>query len=356
MLQSSFSFLSLGFLSLCLLILSCTEREESSPVVAVQIDSGELSPDSIQAKGLLSVAELYALLQKPEDFVLFEVSKKTEYDKGHLKNARHVWRPDYENKTDYTYSGMCASRGQMQDFLSAKGVSPQDKIILYDVKGACDALRLAWILKMYGHANVQVLNGGKKAWQKAGYPLSTDVVSDKKITDYRFPDTLNESSLATFEDVREAMQKSEILLVDTREQEEFSGQPYISKGKLHKWKKGAATYGCIPSAVHLNWSDAVDLKGDHRFKCLKDLKHNFMQAGITPDKDIIVYCQSGVRSAHTAYVLSEILGFPKVRNYDGSWIEWSHRYVEQQDVQIERHTDEAAYEKLLTQLEKTLSE
>lgn len=320
-----------------------------------QIDSlSLLSSDSIQAKGLISIEEAKRVLEQEENFVLFEVSKKVKYKSGHLPNAISVWRPDYEAKTDFSYTGMRATKGEIEYFLSQKGVHPSDKIILYDTKGSCDALRLAWILQLYGHEDVQVINGGKIAWEKAGYTLSHELPSVVNPTKYQFDNQPKDTNIVSLVEVKKAINAPNVVILDTREPEEYLGQPYISKGKLNAWKQGAFTYGCIPSAVHLNWSEAVNLDGDHRFKCLKDLKYNFTNAGITPDKEILIYCQSGVRSAHTCYVLKEILGYPNVRNYDGSWIEWSYNYVMNKNVEIERCTTEKEHQALYAQLKKEL--
>ena len=314
----------------------------------------EISPDSITAEGLISTFAVHDFQEAGNDFVLFEVSKKDNYDTGHLPGALQVWRPDYENKSAYEYGGMRASKEEMQIFLSERGVSPTDKIIIYDIKGGCDAIRLAWILKIYGHEDIHIMNGGKSAWKKAGYDLTTDAPALSSPTDYRFTKETDESDIVTLEEIKDAINNPNIIIVDTRGEEEYLGEPYISKGKLYPWKKGASTYGCIPSAVHLNWSDAVELSDDHRFKSLKDLKHNFTQVGITPDKEIIVYCQSGVRSAHTYYVLHEILGYPNVKNYDGSWIEWSYNFIKNANVSVERHTTEQEHKDLLVKLQQQI--
>ncbi len=326
------------------------EQADSSSINTLS----ELSPDSIRAKGLISILEAKTILEQDSTVVLFELSKKVNYKSGHLPNALSVWRPDYEAKSDLTYGGMRATKGEIEFFLSKKGVRPSDKIILYDTKGSCDALRLAWILQVYGHEDVQVINGGKIAWEKAGYKLTKKVPTVAEPTKYQFIKQPKDTTIVSLEEVKMAINDSTIIILDTREPEEHLGQPYIAKGKLNAWKKGAFTYGCIPSAVHLNWSDATNLEGDHRFKCLKDLKHNFIKAGITPDKEILVYCQSGVRSAHTCYVLREILGYPNVRNYDGSWIEWSYNYVMNENVPIERHTNEKEHQSMFAQLKNEI--
>ena len=355
--QKTYSlFLSIFFV---LFLFSCNnkseEREQIGQADSSQIDSlKELSPDSIQARGLISVQKAKMLLEKNENIVIFELSKSLKYKSGHLANALSIWRPDYEAKTDLSYSGMRATKGEMEFFLSEKGVLPSDKIILYDIKGSCDALRLAWILQLYGHEDVQVINGGKVAWKKSGFDLTKEIPALREATKYLFAKQKKKIDIVNLEELKKAINDPNIIILDTREREEYLGQPYIAKGKLNGWKQGAFTYGNIPSALHLNWSEAVNLNGDHRFKCLKDLKHNFTEAGVTPDKEILIYCQSGVRSAHTCFVLKEILGYPNVRNYDGSWIEWSYNYVTNENVQIEQQTTEKEHQDLYTQLKKEI--
>jgi len=347
--------------TILLLFLGCNHTPDARKQV-VETDGSpldslrEASIDSIRADGLISVQELKSILDKNIPITLIEVSKSPKYKSGHLPNAISVWRPDYEAKSDFTYTGMRATKGEMEYFLSSNGVLPSDRIIIYDTKGSCDALRLAWILRLYGHDNVQVINGGKVAWKKAGYDLTQEKPNLPEPTSYQFVGQTDEAELVSLEEMKKAINNPNIIILDTRESDEFLGKPYIAKGKLNAWKKGAFTYGCIPSSVHLNWSESVHLDGDHRFKCLKDLKYNFAKAGITPDKEILVYCQSGVRSTHTTYVLKEILGYPNVRNYDGSWIEWSYNYVKNGSVPIEQHTSEKEHQVLYAQLKKKMED
>lgn len=316
--------------------------------------SWRTSKDSVRAKGVLSVNEVKILLRKEPNIIIFEVSKSTEFEKKHLATAQNLWRPDYGSKANSLYGGMHASREEMEYLLSKRGVSADSKIIIYDVKGGCDAVRLAWILRGYGHEETYVMNGGKTAWQQANLPMTQAVSDYPRMTDYKFISLHKILEFADIETVKKAINNPDYVILDTREEKEFFGQPYLSKGEIYPWKKGAFTFGCIPGAIHLDWSDAVDMSVDHRFKCLKDLEYNFECAGVTPDKKIIVYCQSGVRSAHTAFVLKEILGYPNVKNYDGSWIEWSYHYMTKNDVQVERHISEDAHELMLAELKKSL--
>jgi thiosulfate/3-mercaptopyruvate sulfurtransferase len=201
---------------------------------------------------------------------------------------------------------------------------------------------------------MHVMNGGKAAWKEAGYELSTEVGAAPTAVTYTFSSEPDVTRFASMEDVMAAMNDTNVILLDTREPEEYQGDPYISKGACYPYKKGAFTNGRIPGSIHLNWSDAVDLDGDHRFKSLKDLKYNFEKAGITPDKKIIAYCQSGVRSAHTTYVLTELLGYKDVRNYDGSWIEWSYNHVNGGKVPIEQDIDAEEHRSRMAALEAEL--
>lgn len=344
---SSYFLFLISFLSGC-----APENQNTAPLKDIPLST----KTTTSTPYLITVDEVKKWLDNKEAFIIFEISKKEKYQQGHLPNAIHLWRPDYENHTDFPYTGMMASQTQMETLLSKKGVSPNAKIILYDTKGSSDAMRFCWILRVYGYENVWVMNGGKIAWKQAGYPLSTAPPKTLPPTTFTFSNQNKTLPFATFEDVQMAILDSNYILLDTREPEEYHGQPYINKNKLHPYKKGAFTNGCIPTAKHLNWSDAVDLKGDHCFKSLKDLRYNFEQAGILADKKIITYCQSGVRSAHTAYVLTELLDYPNVMNYDGSWIEWSYHFTHKKEVDIEQHTPKAEFEQQLEELkEKKIS-
>jgi thiosulfate/3-mercaptopyruvate sulfurtransferase len=304
---------------------------------------------------LLSVAEVKARLAKANTIKILEISKADKYAQGHLSGAMNLWRGDYENHTDYPYSGMMASREQMAELLGKQGITAETDIVLYDTNGSVDAMRVLWILRNYGHPTVFVINGGKTAWKLAGYPLSTEQVLPGEATVYRFPEPANTDKVATMEDVLAALTDTNTILLDTREPEEFFGKPYIHNGKLLYYKAGAYASGCIPGAVYMNWSDAVDLEGDHCFKSIAMLRYNVAKKGLNPNKKIITYCQSGVRSAHTTFVLSELLGFPNVKNYDGSWVEWTYYYQNGRQVPIEHHTTEEGvrleHERLLAILE-----
>ncbi len=298
---------------------------------------------------LLEAVELKALLDSGAQLVLIEVSKPDIYAKGHIANALNVWRTDYEDINSFPYTGMRASKAQMEALLSRLGILPTDTIVLYCRGGSADALRVYWLLHLYGHPHLQVLNGGFERWRQLALPIDT-TVKELTRTDYHFSKTENTATLATLDEVLAAIGDTNVILLDTREAEEFMGMPYIDKDKVLPWKDGAFTFGRIPGAVHINWSEAVELDEDHRFKSLRALRWNFESRGIRPDKTIITYCQSGVRSAHTTFVLTKLLGYPNVKNYDGSWIEWSYYYTQYKNVPIARDLSEAEHARQLQAL------
>lgn len=333
-------------------VLSCqneTPATDSTTTVAVD----ESLKSSVKGPHLIEPEQVWEMYEAGESFKVIEISKSGQYAAGHLPGAINFWRPDYEGQ-GYEYGGMRMSTDELATLLGSNGISPDDQLIIYDTKGSVDAIRFMWMLDIYGHQNMAIMNGGKTAWTKAGYELSTEPTPEVEPVVYTFQEEPDFGRLANMEDVIAALSDPNTVLLDTREPEEYQGVPYIDKGECLPYKKGAFTFGRIPGSVHLNWSDAVDLNDDHRFKSLKDLKYNFEQAGITPDKKIIAYCQSGVRSSHTTYVLTELLGYPDVKNYDGSWIEWSYNYIQQGNVDIERDLDEEEHKKRLALLETQL--
>ncbi len=336
------------WLNIIFIIISLTACKLDSKTIATDISTDEL------ATSLWSVEQTKNYLDTAVNYVIFEISKKEKYQKKHLPSAYNLWRPDYENKSDYAYSGMMASPVQMEALLSKYGVKQNTQLIIYDTKGSVNAARFWWILKEYGHEKTVIMDGGITAWQQAGFQLDDTEYRLPQASNYQFAKPLTETKLATIDKVKNAVFDENVVVLDTREPEEYAGQPYINKNKIHQFKKGAFTNGCIPKAVHLNWSDAVHLNGDHCIKSIKDLKHNFEQIGITPDKTIIAYCQSGVRSAHTTFVLSEILAYPNVYNYDGSWIEWSYKHIEEGAVAIEQKISTAEADRIFVELKDEL--
>ena len=262
---------------------------------------------------LISVQDMGVVLDKDSNVVIIDIRKTEEYNKGHLEGAVNVWRSDYVD-TSFSYGGMMPKRKEFEMVLSRLGVNSADKILLYDSRGGCEAARFWWILKVYGHANVSIINGGYDVLLESDFQLnnSQTVIIP---SEYMFPAEQDLSLYASLADVKNALGDTNTVLLDTRTLEEYIGE---------KQKKGAFRSGRIPGSILNDWTNSIKYNEGKLVKSIKDLSYDFNQLGVTKDKNVIVYCQSGVRSAHTTFVLSELLGYENVKNYDGSWIEWSY--------------------------------
>ena len=294
-------------------------------------DSTEIrsSKESISSPYLISANQLKDELND-ENKLIIQVSPEDIYKNGHIPGAKQIWRPDYATKENGAISGLMASRTEMNKLLQSLGLKTNDTIILYDHKGNVDAARFAWILQYYGFDKYRLLNGGLKYWQSLDLTIdTTQIASSIDSSAFTLENTRREQTKAIADDIVTALKDPDVLLIDTREDYEFLGKAFQKNGKVFTHKKGAFDRGSIPGAIHLNWSQLADLNGDHRIKSLKDLEYDLEKRGVTKDKQIILYCQSGSRTSHTFFVLTKVLGFENVKNYDGSWIEWT--YLNQSD-------------------------
>ncbi|NNE27649.1 MAG: sulfurtransferase [Saprospiraceae bacterium] len=275
---------------------------------------------------LLNPDEVQDLLSTSKGVKIIELSNYEQYIKGHLNNAYLLERKDYADTT-HVLDGMMASKSHIESLLQRMAVQANDTLILYGEQTNVDACRFFWILKCYGHPSVFIMDGGKKAWSEY-YPLDT-MIKDMPIPGkYKFPTGDNPmSQLAEIEDVLRAVQDEDIQIIDTRSSEEYSGEPFVNKGKVVHWKSGAVINGTIPTAKHIHWTRLQSYEEPFGFKSKKDIIHELEKDGIDPYGEMILFCQSGARSSHTFFALKYILGNNKVKNYDGSWIEWSARYA-----------------------------
>ncbi|MCH2223648.1 MAG: sulfurtransferase, partial [Crocinitomicaceae bacterium] len=245
--------------------------------------------------------------------VIIDCRKPELYANGHIEGSFNVDRPDIAD-SNIAYGGMMISRVEIAKMLSSFGALSSDHIYLYDDKGGCDATRLWWILYTYGHRNTTVLDGGFTKWKQLGYPVSKKATKTSP-SDFQFSHTQDNHLKATMNDVKTAIKDPNTVLLDTRTWEEYLGTML---------KDGAYRKGRIPTSVYANWSYHLTPEGNKTLKSTEELKTFFKEKGVTKDKKVIAYCQSGVRSSHTTFILTQLLGFDNVKNYDGSWIEWSY--------------------------------
>lgn len=266
---------------------------------------------------IVSAMDAKEIIENEKNVVVIDIRKSPEYMIGHIEGAVNVWRPDYSaDEDEYEFGGMRADKEKMESFLGSIGVDKDTFILLYDGKGDYDAARLWWQLDMYGHEKVALIDGGIDGWKASGFD-TTISKPEVEAKEYKFEGEVDESKLATLEDVKAAIDDPNVVILDTRSIGEATGEDL---------KSGAYRKGRIPSGVWIEYSEAINTgEGeDKSFKTVEELKKIYEEKGITKDKTIIPYCQSAVRSAHTTFVLTELLGYENVKNYDGSWIEWSY--------------------------------
>ncbi|HEY7715901.1 MAG TPA: sulfurtransferase [Candidatus Binatia bacterium] len=255
---------------------------------------------------LTTVAELQSKLGSP-NLSIIDVRPAEDYAKGHIPGATHF---DLFGLSliDTSEAPLKAFMHMIHHVLELRGVSETKEVVFYEANSGMRAARGVWFLEYYGHPNVKMLDGGFQAWRAARAPLTTDATPPMAAA---FNITERRDVLATADDVLRSLRKNDIAILDTRSVGEYRGTHVR-----------AARGGAIPGAVHIEWTE--NLAPDGRFKSDAELKAMYEKAGITPDKEVISYCQGGYRAAHS-YVALRLLGFPKVRNYIGSWKEWGDR-------------------------------
>ncbi len=241
---------------------------------------------------------------------IVDLRAKEEYDKGHLKNA--VNAPMSLLRTTINgIPGMAIGPREFEELLGRLGVSNDSTVVAYDDVGGLDAARLYWTLEHYGHERAHLLHGTTALWLAENRTLVGNAPAVEAVP-YRA--TLQTSRVATLDQVRAALGGPGVVLVDARTPQEYAGQQAEQTGST----------GHIPGAVNVEWSSHLET-GDHkRLKTRHELLELYQSAGVTPDKEVIVYCRTAHRASHSYFVL-RLLSYPRVRLYDGSWAEWSSR-------------------------------
>jgi thiosulfate/3-mercaptopyruvate sulfurtransferase len=243
--------------------------------------------------------------------VLIEVDEDTSaYDRSHIKGAIKLdWTTDLQDQVRRDF----VNKAQFEALLSSRGIATDDTVVLYGGNNNWFASYAYWYFKLYGHADVRLLDGGRKKWELDSRELVPDVAERPAAT---YTAKEQDRSIRAFRDEVEAAigQKN---LVDVRSPDEFSGRLLAP---AHLPQEQAQRPGHIPTAANIPWSQAAN--DDGTFKGDEELQTLYASKGVDLAKDTIAYCRIGERSAHTWFVLHEILGQPNVKNYDGSWTEW----------------------------------
>jgi thiosulfate/3-mercaptopyruvate sulfurtransferase len=243
--------------------------------------------------------------------VFVEVDEDTTaYDAGHIPGAVKInWKTELQDPVIRDF----VDRGAFEKLLSNKGIGNEDTVVLYGGNNNWFAAYAYWYFKLYGHRDVRLLDGGRKKWELDGRPLSTEEVS-RPATSYTAQE--QDTSIRAFrQEALEAIGTQN--LVDVRSPDEFSGKILAP---AHLLQECAQRPGHIPTAVNVPWSKAANEDGT--FRSDDELTELYQGEGVDFGKDTIAYCRIGERSAHTWFVLHELLDQPNVKNYDGSWTEY----------------------------------
>jgi thiosulfate/3-mercaptopyruvate sulfurtransferase len=236
------------------------------------------------------------------------------YNRSHIPGAVKIdWVGDLNDPLVRDY----LDGPRFAELLSNKGISPETTVVFYGDKNNWWACYAFWVFQLFGHTNAKIMNGGRKKWEEEDRPMTTEIPTYPEVN-YPVP-TRDDSKIRAFRDQVMAHVKAGGALVDVRSPGEYSGE------LLHMPdypQEGALRGGHIPGAKSIPWARAAN--DDGTFKLPEQLRELYQGQGITPDKDIVAYCRIGERSSHTWFVLTYLLGYPKVRNYDGSWTEWGN--------------------------------
>jgi len=272
-------------------------------------------PDVLTNEKVLVTTDWAAEHLNDEGVRFVEVDVDTEaFDSGHIPGSvGWNWKEQLQDQLRRTI----ASKEDFQKLLRASGIENDTTVVLYGDNNNWFAAWAYWLLKYYGHENTRILDGGRKKWEAEDRELTTDV-TDYEPTDYTITGE-NKEYRAFRSDIESKLGSGEDFgLVDVRSPDEFTGKILAPPGLDELSQRP----GHIPGASNIPWSKAVNEDGT--FKSKEELKKIYEGEGITPDKEIIAYCRIGERSAHSWFVLNELLEYPTVRNYDGSWTEWGN--------------------------------
>ncbi len=284
-----------------------TLRDVSDPAIA---EKGYAKPEV-----LVSTAWLANHLDDPKIRVIESDEDVLLYETGHIPGAQKVdWHQDLNDPVQRDY----VSAEQFEKLLRAKGIDESTTVVFYGDKNNWWAAYAFWVFQLFGFTNAKLLDGGRIKWEQEGRPFTTDVPRLSP-TGYKAPARSDEKIRAFFQEARKHSEGGKPL-IDVRSPEEFTGQ------RIHMPdypQEGTLRGGHIKGARSVPWARAANPDGS--FKDAESLRAIYeKEKGLKKGDDIIAYCRIGERSSHTWFVLTYLLGYDRVRNYDGSWTEWGN--------------------------------
>ena len=258
---------------------------------------------------LISAGELSRSLAADAETrpLLLDLRTPDAYAAGHIPGALHL---DLFGVSliDTDPAPLKAFMWMIEHLFATRGVTAATPVVVYDDQSGIRAARAFWFLEYFGHPSVRVLDGGFGEWVRGGFDVTREA-SPAVVSEWT--GTRDAAAIATWRDVKSAIGEPGAVLLDARTDGEYCGTTVR-----------AARGGAVPGAVHIEWTR--NLGADGAFKPAAELKEMYETAGVTPDREVITYCQGGYRAAH-AYLALRLLGYPRVRNYVGSWKEWGDR-------------------------------
>lgn len=264
---------------------------------------------------LVSTAWVEEHLDDPSVRILeVDYDPSSAYELGHIPGAFLV---DWKRDINDTVRRDILSKQQFEQLMSKVGAGTDTTLVLYGDMRNWFAAFAFWTFKIYGHQDVRLMNGGRRKWIDEGRQTTEDVPAAQR-SQYSAAEADN--ALRSFlPDVRNVLGNGDFVLVDVRSPAEFKGE--IAAPPEYA-TEGAQRTGHIPGAANIPWAQAI--QDDDTFKTVDDLRSLYEGKGIVADKSVITYCRIGERSSHTWFVLTYLLGYPAVTNYDGSWSEWGN--------------------------------
>jgi thiosulfate/3-mercaptopyruvate sulfurtransferase len=241
------------------------------------------------------------------DIRVVDTRKGDGYEIAHIPGAVRYQAPTTPFLKE---NGRVPSAERFAALMSEIGVGDEDLVVAYDDGNNLFAARLWWALNYYGHRRVKLVDGGWDLWLSEGRPVTNAQLSPRPA---RYTPKIDDRWIAEWETVRAAIGNPACGILDVRSDKEWTGADPMGT------KRG----GHVPGALHLEWRQTID-QASKRFKPASALRQMFAQAGLSRDKEVITYCQGGIRAAHTAFAL-RLAGYDQVRNYERSWSEWGNR-------------------------------
>ncbi len=244
------------------------------------------------------------LIEADEDILLYEV--------GHIPGAVKLdWHVDVQNPVSRDF----IDHKGLEQLFSRWGITNDTTIVLYADRNNWYAAYAFWLFKQFGHKSLKLLNGGRAKWEAEGRPYTKDIPHYAATT---YHAQLADESIRAFRDyVAAGLSNPNRRLIDVRSPQEYTGELVHM---VNYPQEGAQRGGHIPGAKNIPWATATN--DDGTFKSADELRQIYQSKDITPDREIITYCRIGERAAHTWFALTQLLGYPSVRCYDGSWTEW----------------------------------